>query len=990
MKFTSEQLGRLARLSDAWVDLRANDRQSWLAAQLQEHPDLAGQLRALAVETNTSQASAGNPLSLPILNGHLSSDEGEWCAGSIIDGYRLHSLLGRGGMGSVWLAEQIDGRLARRVALKLPTQERTDRNWRQRFARERDILAGLDHPGIAKLFDAGVTAQGQPYLAMQYVEGEAISLHAKTHHLDMAARIKLFIELLGIVQHAHASLVVHRDLKPSNIMVNASGSVVLLDFGIAKLLAVEGTIPVGEMTEFAGPAMTLDYASPEQVAGQAIGTGSDIYSLGVVLYELLAGQRPYRLRRASRAAMEEAVLEQELMLPSSRVVASHAASMSLGQAALARQLRGDLDAIMLKALRKRSDQRYPTALAFADDLQRWLRKEPVSAQPDGLGYRIRRFMARRWPLVVAGAAISATLLVATGVALVQANKASQASELARNKVRQSEAVTTFLQNIFLYNSVGQADPEAARKRTAEQLIDESAARIGTALADAPEQQIELLHKMAQTYFEMRLPKRAQALARQAADLAALTFGQDHLKTRTEEIFYMQLLAMDERTADLDALFPSLLKSLPLMASSSIEGERKLALQLCNALMNRDFVIKAESALICAELIEPIVEANSEDATSFGTHHMLAVVYFQNLRLKDAGRHFEIVRRIQAKQGPEAAIGESYPTWQGRLQALIGNYPEAESLMTKGYGIERHNDAGADRVNDWCLASYARFLVESGQAARGLAMVRSGGPLASIAIQAKLSSAWRSTLVEANALAHLGKSEEAITKSYRAQALYEQEGGNDWPPPTDLLEALLAAGKAEKAMQILDQEEPRMAQGRASMAGRRLSEYRTRSLIAAGRLPEARTYLQSKRAILMPVLAGPAEVARVAWLDAMLTLREGRAANARQILTEGLEKLARAGPDSQGYLREWYARLQERLGDATVELNDPEGARIAYEAARLSYAEVVDTNYSMVYARVAWQLAQLARQRHAEASAQDLERQVKEIKQKHGEQRGWGA
>lgn len=990
MRLEPGQLIRFARLTDEWLDVPENARARWLAERRRDHPDLERALSAMEPGLD-ADSTGSDPLSFSGWDAAASAEADENKAGDLVGAYRLLSLLGRGGMGAVWLAEQIDGRLTRKLALKLPTRGLAQSDWLRRFERERDILAGLNHPGIAKLFDAGVTESGQPYLAMQYVEGESLLEHAKARGLGVSERVELFVELLDVVQHAHNALVVHRDLKPGNILVDELGRVMLLDFGIAKLLIDRESQAMGNATEFARPALTLDYASPEQVTGRAIGTGTDIYSLGVVLYELLAGQRPYRLRRSSRAEMEEAVLEQELASASARATAAHAKSMGLGAKGLARQLRGDLDAILLKSLRKESERRYGTAQSFAEDLRRWQRREPVSAQPDALSYRMRRLMARNWRFVAIGAAVGATLVVSTVVALVQASDARRASELARKEARQAEVVTSFLQDLFISNSVAQANPEAGRKRTAEQLMDDAASRIGVALADAPEQQIALLHKMANTYHEMRLPDRAIELSRQAADLAARVYGPDHVRAKFEQTRWMLWSVTDGNGEDFDKQRQPLTRSLPLLAASSRKDERQLALELGDVLMNRDFEMHAELALGHAKLLEPIFSHPDGMAVAMDHHHMMGVVYLQNLRLEDASRHFEAARRLLAGQGIAAGAYESLPTWQGRLRELIGDYAEAESLMKAGYAMERHNDAGGNRVNDWCLANYSRFLVDTGRAAEGLDLAQRGGPLASASIRAELPTSLRSILAQSHALARLGRGEEALSKAEQVdQMLGKMLPEAVKPPLPAVAESLLTLGRTSQAMEFLDREEPRMAQGRGSIISRLLSEYRIRALVALERPSEARAYIESHRAILSPRNGGPVEQARLDWLDASVALKEARPAEARRALGEGLRRLALAGPDAQIYVREWQARLQDRMGDAAMALGDDFGARAAYESAMSDYSKTVDPKYSMALARVAQQLAKLARRRGDESSASHLQAQADAIAARHPGQQGWGA
>ncbi len=266
-------------------------------------------------------------------------------AGMLVGPYRLLREIGTGGMGAVWLAERADGMLKRRVALKLPRLAWDIPGLAGRMERERDILAELEHQNIARLYDAGVDAQGRPYLAMEYVEGRPLDVYCREHGLGVQERLGLFLQVARAVAHAHARLVVHRDLKPTNILVTSDGSVRLLDFGIAKLLEGEvGRESANEslLTQLGGRALTPDYASPEQIRGQAITVAVDIYSLGVVLYELLTGERPYKV--ASAAMLEDAVVRLEAPLASS---VAH-------DKARARELRGDLDTIVAKALKKSS------------------------------------------------------------------------------------------------------------------------------------------------------------------------------------------------------------------------------------------------------------------------------------------------------------------------------------------------------------------------------------------------------------------------------------------------------------------------------------------------------------------------------------------------------------------------------------------------------------------------------------------------------------
>jgi WD40 repeat protein/TPR repeat protein len=399
------QFSRLSELLDESIDLDPGARMSWLGELVHAEPALAAILREMFASQSHPQARefletqdfvarhlgavvAGNPSLI----------------GKRFGPYRVLALLGHGGMGSVWLADRVDGMFRRQVALKLIHPALFGPAMTERLAREREILAGLDHPNIARLLDAGVADDAQPYLALEYVAGVPLTEYCDTHRLSIRERLELFRQVLSAVQFAHAHLVIHRDLKPSNILVTEEGRVHLLDFGIAKLLTAAEAEET-ELTRLGGRALTPDYASPEQIAGSPISTAADVYSLGVMLYELLTGVRPYRLTRDSRAALEEAILLADPVMPSRRAVTQEAASArSTSVKKLSRSLKGDLDTIIVKALKKSPSERYPTVNAFDQDIARYLGGEVVLAQRDHFAYRAYKF-ARRHRVAIAGAGV---------------------------------------------------------------------------------------------------------------------------------------------------------------------------------------------------------------------------------------------------------------------------------------------------------------------------------------------------------------------------------------------------------------------------------------------------------------------------------------------------------------------------------------------------------------------------------------------------------
>jgi serine/threonine protein kinase len=373
-------------------------------------------------EPNGAALASANVSNLSDLAGTISAPAPRE-SGQHVGPYRLIKELGRGGMGVVWLAERADGTHARQVALKMPLVENLNWLLAARFARERNILASLEHPSIARLYDAGVDEKTQPYIAIEYVLGVPITDYVKEKKLKPEATAQLFIRVIEAVAHAHTQLVIHRDIKPSNILVDAKGEPHLLDFGIAKLLDDEDSqgVDATQLTRLSGRALTLDYASPEQVNNATLGTASDVYSLGIVLYELLTGSRPYRPKGSTRRDLEQAILDQDPSKPSDQLLTANTGDSESGKSA--RRMRGDLDTVVLKALRKDPKQRYATAQAFADDLKRYLAYEPIAAKPDAGWYRVGRFVRRnRWALV-ASSVIAATVAMGVASTLWQAQRA---------------------------------------------------------------------------------------------------------------------------------------------------------------------------------------------------------------------------------------------------------------------------------------------------------------------------------------------------------------------------------------------------------------------------------------------------------------------------------------------------------------------------------------------------------------------------------------
>src|SRR5688572_29394275 len=428
-------------------------------------------------------------------------------------------------MGVVYHAERDDGQFQQRVAIKLIGATNANDPLHQRFRAERQILAGLVHPHIARLLDGGITEDGRPYLVMEYVDGVPITTYCDREHLDVPARLRLFMDVCAAVQHAHQNLVIHRDLKPSNILVSSDGRVHLLDFGIAKLINPMFAVSQMPVTRVDLRAMTPEYASPEQVRGDSLTTASDIYALGVLLYGLLSGHRPYQLATSSPAEIATAVCEQDPQRPSVRAG---------GQ--LTRQLAGDLDSIVMMAMRKEPGRRYASADMMRQDIERNLTGMPVMAHRGNRRYRIEKFLRRHRVETAAAAIVTAALLTGLTVAVSQSNRASRERDRAAQALAESEGVTNFLMQLFGTADNADASPV---QLTALELLRRGADRANE-LSDQPVIQARLLDVVGQMSLQLGNYDDAQRWLEQAVAIRRNTLGPQSLDLASSLIHLAQV------------------------------------------------------------------------------------------------------------------------------------------------------------------------------------------------------------------------------------------------------------------------------------------------------------------------------------------------------------------------------------------------------------------------------------------------------------------
>ena len=467
MPTTGEHWRRVKEIFDAAADLGPSERGALLDKSCDDDTALRREVESLL----HSDASADGFIESPVAEvpRDMIDRDGEekFAIGRQFGAYKILREIGRGGLGSVYLAARADEQYEKQVAIKLVRRGLDTEDILRRFRNERQILAQLDHPNIARLIDGGTTDQGLPYFVMEYVEGETILAYCDARNLATAERLKLFRKVCAAVTYAHQNLVIHRDLKPSNILVGSDGEPKLLDFGIAKVLSAE-TNESFTLTMPALRVMTPEYSSPEQINGGNITTTSDVYSLGVLLFELLTGEQPYCLKSRTPDAIAHAVTAQEPTPPSTAISRDQKS-----QVRNLKSLRGDLDNIVLMAMRKEPARRYASVAQLSEDIRRHLEGLPVIARKDTVGYRTVKFVRRNKIGVVAAALILCALIagiVSTAWqarrAVMQARIAAEQRDRAEKQAAKAGRVTTFLQNVLGFSDPSWASSNPNRKRDA--------------------------------------------------------------------------------------------------------------------------------------------------------------------------------------------------------------------------------------------------------------------------------------------------------------------------------------------------------------------------------------------------------------------------------------------------------------------------------------------------------------------------------------------
>ena len=820
--------------------------------------------------------------------------------------WRVVSPLGQGGMATVYLGVRDDGEFRQQVAIKVFRYGTDHTELLDRFRAERQILASLDHPNIARLLDGGTTPDGLPYLVMEHIDGVPIDRYCQERDLGFDARIDLFRQVCAAVQYAHQNLVVHRDIKPSNILVTPDGRPHLLDFGIAKLL--EGSTLSDPPTRTGQRLMTPHYASPEQIEGRPVTTASDVYSLGVLLYILLTGRLPYRLDPDRVGAVEQAVLEQEPEPP------SHAPVTAGRNRRPGRWRAGDLDNIVLMALRKEPQRRYPSVELFSEDLRLYREGMPVRARPTTLSYRMARFVGRhRMGVGLAAGTFLLVLALAVGMTIQAARLARQRDEIRRERDKAVE-VAHLLQNVFSVS-----DPREARGETitARELLDQGAARVQAELKGQPEVQAALAATIGKAYANLGLNDRSLPLVERSLALRRQIYGEEHPDV-AESLEALGLLAQVRGELD------------------RAEALHRQALAMREKLLGPDDPAVAESLNSLAtdlfarakyEAAEPLFRrALALNRRHFGNAHQEVATNLGNLGLleKQMGHHaaaealyreaLTIMRRVYGPAHPSIAKQlnnlAALQTERGDLAAAEASYREALAVAHRLYG-EEHPDIALQLHNLAALAALR------GDGARAESLLRR-----SLAMRRKLLGPEHEQV--ALGLNNLARLLEERGDFAAARPLYEESlritrkvFGEEHPRTAGTLSNLssltAAQGDLATAEQLarqalairrrtLGEAHPDVATSMANLGGLRLAQ---------GDPDEAEPLLRQGLEILRASL--PAGHWRIADAESQLgacLVARGRPAEAGPLLTTGYEGLARSRGPSHPRTREACERLND--------------------------------------------------------------------------------
>ena len=725
---TPERWQQINEALDAVLEVPPSERAAYLDAHHGDDAALRDKVAELAAAYEDAQSFLDEPVASYVAP-LMPEPDTRPLDGKRAGPYRLLRQLARGGMGTVYLAARDDEQYQKKVAVKLVRRGMDTDDVLRRFRTERQILARLEHPNIARLIDGGVTDEGRPFFVMEYVEGRPIDAYSNTHRLSIRERLTLFLKVCEAVRYAHGKLVIHRDLKPSNILVSEEGAVKLLDFGIAKLLSDNAEAEA--LTRTGMRVMTPEYAAPEQVRGEAVTTATDVYALGVLLYKLLTGRLPYRVRGVSRHEIERAILDTDPTRPSTAITmvraedsapapTPEAISRDRGTSvsALRRRLSGDLDTIVLKALQKEPERRYVSVEAFEEDARRYLAGLPVRARKDTLVYRATKF-TRRHRYGVAVSVLTLALIVSYAF-----TTRAQAERISFERDK-AEQVATFLADLFK-----RADPfETADSMTVRQALERGAEQVEIELADQPAVQAQLMLVISEVYQNLGLYPEGLALAERSLDLRKDALGEEHPDVaaslyrvadiicylgdyHTSDSLYRVSLAMRQKLLGPEhADIAESLNGLGLMLYYKEGGRDESETILREALAMNKRLLGAEHPRVAESL------------------HNLSATLYQLGKLDEAETRLRQGLAIRRK-----ALGDGHPDLAPNLSFLarvlidLGRPDEVEPLLREALAIQRKRLGASHPMTMRTHLGLARFLHEQNRYAEAETLLREALPI----------------------------------------------------------------------------------------------------------------------------------------------------------------------------------------------------------------------------------------------------------------------
>lgn len=795
---TPDRFAQVRVLWESALEQPVTEREAFLARAAPADPELRAEVMTLLqAHDATSGTFSGNAV---LAAGLDFLDALPSLAGRRLGAYQVTREIGHGGMGTVYEAVRADDQFTKRVAIKTLRVGSDSAEVLRRFRRERQIQAALAHPNIATLLDAGATDERVPYIVLEYVDGLPIDVHCEQKRLGIAARLNLFQQVVRAVQHAHRQLVVHRDLKPSNILVTDDGVVKLLDFGISKLIGDDHE----ETLTGAARAFTTAYASPEQIRGEPISTATDIYSLGIVLFRLLTGANPFDLEGIAAATAWARICDQPPRALGAAATAATATAMGYASTdRLARALRGELEAIVLMALRKEPDRRYPTADALGEDLLNHLRGHPVQARPDSAGYRIRKLVTRNRLATAALAVAFLAMAVGTVAAVSQAREATAQARIAEAERTTATRVSGFLQKLFASADLSWAGQGLGPNTTIAETIDSATGKIDTELVDEPAA-AEALHRiLVSMYTARRNPARGEPHALRVLELLGQRKASNQEMARGLHDLGIQLYLAGRRDSSL-ALLEQAYGRLEADGFPETENLVFILNQLALLAMDAGDPPKAEGYM--SRALEVHRRVFGDDLLAAIATGNVGVMRNAQGDLAGAERAFRQAEAIHASLagGENYERGNNLPNLGGSL-LLLGRIEEAERNMREAIAVYDRTIGPAHLVQGVGRINLSRLELADGRPTEALATVRRGIELLD-GLPPEHPTRTGGGTQEAAILLALGRPAEAEPLVRWALGIRER-----WYPPGDwrtaetqgvLGQILLARGQSDVAIELL--------------------------------------------------------------------------------------------------------------------------------------------------------------------------------------------